>query len=181
MANLIRFSGDGIELTGTAAAGDVYTGKTFYSTNPDNKITGTLALSGNAAASDVRTGKTFYSTSPYSKQTGNATHIMENAVGVSCLYEWSYEKNDGSWSYTATSNGILLAFMYAFSTGGWGISVGGSGRKDFVNRTKDGTSWTGCKTLIRKMQRGDTFSCTIGSGGDGRYGQGAQFFWIPGF
>ena len=53
----------------TAEAGDIVAGKVIVDKN-GNPLTGTLSLSGNAGTGDVRRGKTFYSTNPKSKQTG---------------------------------------------------------------------------------------------------------------
>ena len=53
----------------TATAGDVVAGKVIVDKD-GNPLTGTLALTGDAGTGDVRRGKTFYSTNPKSKQTG---------------------------------------------------------------------------------------------------------------
>lgn len=53
----------------TAAADDVLSGKVIVDKD-GNPLTGTLTLSGNAGAADVLSGKTFYTTNPKSKQTG---------------------------------------------------------------------------------------------------------------
>ena len=53
----------------TAAADDVLAGKVIVDQNGD-PLTGTLELTGNAGAADVLSGKTFYTTNPKSKQTG---------------------------------------------------------------------------------------------------------------
>lgn len=53
----------------TAEAGDIVAGKVIVDKN-GNPLTGTLSLSGNTETGDVRKGKTFYSTNPKSKQTG---------------------------------------------------------------------------------------------------------------
>lgn len=55
--------------TGTAAAGDVLSGKTFANAASDALVTGTLAFSGNADPAHVLSGKTFYKNS-ITKQTG---------------------------------------------------------------------------------------------------------------
>jgi hypothetical protein len=55
---------------GTATAGDVVYGKTFYGLTRD-PLTGTLALTGDATAADVTLGKTFYSDS-LTRLTGTA-------------------------------------------------------------------------------------------------------------
>lgn len=53
----------------TAAAGDVLSGKVIVDKD-GNPLTGTLSLAGNAGVADVLSGKTFYTTNPKSKQTG---------------------------------------------------------------------------------------------------------------
>ena len=53
----------------TAAADDVLAGKVIVDKD-GNPLTGTLSLTGNAGAGDVLSGKTFYTTNPKSKQTG---------------------------------------------------------------------------------------------------------------
>ena len=54
----------------TATASDVIKGKVIVGPDGE-PITGTLELTGNASASDVVTGKTFYSTDPKTKLTGS--------------------------------------------------------------------------------------------------------------
>jgi hypothetical protein len=56
-------------LTGTATAGDVASGKTFYNTTL-TKRTGTLVLTGNATEDDVLAGQTFYNNSTSAIRTG---------------------------------------------------------------------------------------------------------------
>lgn len=53
----------------TAAAGDIVSGKVGANADGE-PVNGSLSLSGNAATSDVASGKTFYTTNPKSKQTG---------------------------------------------------------------------------------------------------------------
>ncbi|MEI3281935.1 MAG: hypothetical protein V8R61_04160 [Enterocloster sp.] len=53
----------------TAEADDILSGKVIVDKD-GNPLTGTLILSGDAGASDVLSGKTFYTTNPKSKQTG---------------------------------------------------------------------------------------------------------------
>lgn len=53
----------------TAEAGDILGGKVGADKDGE-PVNGLLVLSGNAAASDVSSGKTFYTTDPKSKQTG---------------------------------------------------------------------------------------------------------------
>lgn len=67
--NISRIETESV-LTGNVTPPDVLSGKTFYSTNPKNKQTGTLALTGNANPADVLPNKTFYNTNPKSKNTG---------------------------------------------------------------------------------------------------------------
>lgn len=54
----------------TATAGDVVAGKVIVDKD-GNPLTGTLALTGNAGGADVRNCKSFYSTDPKTKQTGS--------------------------------------------------------------------------------------------------------------
>lgn len=53
----------------SAAADDVLSGKVIVGSDGE-PLTGTLALDGDAGAGDVLSGKTFYTTNPKSKQTG---------------------------------------------------------------------------------------------------------------
>lgn len=53
----------------SAAADDVLSGKVIVGADGE-PLTGTLTLSGDAGAGDVLSGKTFYTTNPKSKQTG---------------------------------------------------------------------------------------------------------------
>lgn len=53
----------------TATAGDILKGKTAND-GEGEQITGTLELTGDAGAGEVLSGKTFYTTNPKSKQTG---------------------------------------------------------------------------------------------------------------
>lgn len=53
----------------TAEADDILSGKVIVDKD-GNPLTGTLTLSGDAGAGDVLSGKTFYTTNPKSKQTG---------------------------------------------------------------------------------------------------------------
>ena len=57
----------------TAEADDILSGKVIVDKD-GNPLTGTLILSGDAGASDVLSGKTFYTTNPKSKQTGTMGH-----------------------------------------------------------------------------------------------------------
>ena len=54
----------------TAEADDILSGKVIVDKD-GNPLTGTLTLSGDAGAGDVLSGKTFYTTNPKSKQTGH--------------------------------------------------------------------------------------------------------------
>lgn len=60
-----------LKLTGTATAGDVLNGLTFYNTDLKHSVTGSLTLSGTATEDDVLAGATFYSTQAKRKLTGN--------------------------------------------------------------------------------------------------------------
>lgn len=53
----------------TAEADDILSGKVIVDKD-GNPLTGTLTLSGDAGVGDVLSGKTFYTTNPKSKQTG---------------------------------------------------------------------------------------------------------------
>ncbi|WP_418885817.1 glycine-rich domain-containing protein [Enterocloster lavalensis] len=59
------------EVTGTTS--DLIKGKSAYLQGSDDPQTGTLELTGNATAAYVYSGKTFYSTDPKSKLTGTMT------------------------------------------------------------------------------------------------------------
>lgn len=66
--------GGGVDLdVVTAAADDVLSGKVIVDKDGE-PLTGTLALSGNAGAGDVLSGRTFYSTNPKSKAMGTMTN-----------------------------------------------------------------------------------------------------------
>ena len=86
------------DLDGTAAVGDVLSGKTFYSDNAASKRTGTLSLSGTAATSDVLSGKTFYNNDAKSRQTGTipsnstdgAVTLAQNTSGNYCNVLFPY-------------------------------------------------------------------------------------------
>lgn len=67
---LMPGGGGGIDLDViTAAAGDILSGKVIVGPDGE-PLTGTLALTGDATAGNVLTGKTFYSNNPKSKLTG---------------------------------------------------------------------------------------------------------------
>ena len=82
------------DLDGTAAVGDVLSGKTFYSDNAASKRTGTLSLSGTAATSDVLSGKTFYNNDAKTKQTGSLTldNVMAEVGTDVYIRVWSEVK-----------------------------------------------------------------------------------------
>lgn len=70
MRAIIHGSGSGADLDViTAEASDVLAPKVIVDRDGE-PMTGTLALSGNAAAGDVRQGRTFYTTNPKAKLTG---------------------------------------------------------------------------------------------------------------
>jgi hypothetical protein len=65
---------------GDAIAGDVKSGKTFYS-DDSTKKTGTLSLDGDATTDDVVSGKTFFSNS-FTKQTGAYSPVLGDRTYV---------------------------------------------------------------------------------------------------
>jgi hypothetical protein len=66
--------------SGNAIASDLLSGKT--ATVDAGEITGTLALTGDAAVGDVAAGKTFYSTDPKTKLTGTGANVKQAASGT---------------------------------------------------------------------------------------------------
>lgn len=66
--------GASVSLTGDALVGNVVSGKTFYNTDPNTKLTGTLALTGDAVVAEVLSGKKFYKDDPTSQLTGTMTN-----------------------------------------------------------------------------------------------------------
>ena len=73
----------------TAEADDILSGKVIVDKD-GNPLTGTLTLSGDAGAGDVLSGKTFYTTNPKSKQTGTmgtmggGTYGLWSFMALSC-------------------------------------------------------------------------------------------------
>ena len=90
-----------LALSGNAGTGDVLKGATFYNTNAKSKQTGTLALSGNAGAGDVISGKTFYSTNAKSKVTGTLA-LSGNANAAQVLSGYTFYKTDPKTKVTGT-------------------------------------------------------------------------------
>lgn len=90
-----------LSLSGNAGTGDVLSGKTFYNTNAKSKQTGTLSLSGNAAAGDVISGKTFYNTNAKSKITGTLS-LSGNANAAQVLSGYTFYKTDPKSKITGT-------------------------------------------------------------------------------
>lgn len=99
-----------LELTGSAGAGDVLSGVTFYNTDAKSKQTGTLALSGNANAAQVLSGYTFYKTDPKTKVTGtmaNRGAVSETiAPGGSYTIQAGY--HNGSGKVTGSYSGVSI-------------------------------------------------------------------------
>ena len=96
----------------TAAAGDIVSGKVGANADGE-PVNGSLSLSGNAAASDVASGKTFYTTNPKSKQTGTLVdrgqYQMAGGWGsggsgsdayfaMNAIPEGIYRSNGASWA-----------------------------------------------------------------------------------
>lgn len=96
----------------TAAAGDIVSGKVGASADGE-PVNGSLSLSGNAATSDVASGKTFYTTNPKSKQTGTLVdrgqYQMAGGWGsggsgsdayfsMNAIPEGIYRSNGASWA-----------------------------------------------------------------------------------
>lgn len=90
-----------LALSGNAGTGDVLNGTTFYNTNAKSKQTGTLALSGNAGAGDVISGKTFYNTNAKSKVTGTLA-LSGNANAAQVLSGYTFYKTDPKSKITGT-------------------------------------------------------------------------------
>lgn len=128
-----------LELTGSAGAGDVLSGATFYNTDAKSKQTGSLALSGNVNAAQVLSGYTFYKTDPKTKVTGtmaNRGAVSETiAPGGSYTIQAGY--HNGSGKVTAKSAGSVLKTHavtmggpgstcrpWTYTMGSWGTLVG---------------------------------------------------------
>ena len=81
------------EPDGTANAGDVVSGKTFYAGNGDRtQKEGTLALTGDATTAQVADGATFYSDS-FTKLEGTASLAPDYSLQI--LNEWdNYKEGD---------------------------------------------------------------------------------------
>ena len=90
-----------LSLSGNAGTGDVLNGKTFYNTNAKSKLTGTLSLSGNAGAGDVISGKTFYNTNAKSKLTGTLS-LSGDANAAQVLSGYTFYKDNAKSKLTGT-------------------------------------------------------------------------------
>lgn len=115
MANIIRIGGGAPRLTGDATAADVKSGKTFYSDDPKNKLTGTstavrwaevevtwssrstmitgLAFTPAYICGFYTSGIPVYGSAEYSALAGNLTAVgtvtQANAIGVAGSYSSS--------------------------------------------------------------------------------------------
>lgn len=89
----------------TAAASDVIKGKTAGVNGSDEPVAGTLELTGNSGASDVLTGKTFYTTNPKTKQTGTMANrgAVSQALNAGGNYTIPAGFHNGSGRVTANS------------------------------------------------------------------------------
>ena len=89
----------------SATAADVIKGKTAGVFGHDEPVTGTLELSGNAGAGEVLTGKTFYTTNPKSKQTGTMPNrgAVSQALNAGGSYTIPAGYHNGSGKVTANS------------------------------------------------------------------------------
>lgn len=90
-----------LELSGTAALGDVLAGSTFYNIDPKTKLTGTLALTGTASEEDVLEGSTFYNTNAKRKLVGSlkltGTALAEHVLTGTSFYNTNAKvRIDGS-------------------------------------------------------------------------------------
>ncbi len=130
----------------TAAADDVLSGKVIVDKD-GNPLTGTLTLSGNAGAADVLSGKTFYTTNPKSKQTGTmgtmggATYTPKAAQQtVSCSGKKMTGniiiKGDGNLVAENILNGKSIfgvaGNVRKYATWSGSISTGGSGTFTYI-------------------------------------------------
>lgn len=68
----------------SATAADVIKGKTAGVYGYDEPVTGTLELSGNAGTGDVLSGRTFYTTNPKTKQTGTMSNNGSMNGSLNC-------------------------------------------------------------------------------------------------
>lgn len=94
----------------TAAKDDVIKGKTAFVHGYDDPVAGTLELTGNASAGDVISGKTFYTTNPKLKLTGTIpnrgsnVHATSSGSNTNGIYYYIprgyyYEGTDSGWVY----------------------------------------------------------------------------------
>lgn len=112
-----------LSLSGNAGAGDVLNGKTFYNTNAKSKLTGTLSLSGNAGAGDVVSGKTFYNTNAKSKITGTLS-LSGNANAAQVLSGYTFYKTDPKSKVTGTMTNRGAVSATVAPGGSYTISAG---------------------------------------------------------
>ena len=108
-------------LTGDAMVGDVLSGKTFYSTNPSTKLTGTLALTGTALAAHVLAGNYFYNTDAKTRILGTMVNrAAQNATlatnGQTYIIPVGY--HNGAGVITAAISNLVAANVKAGATVG---------------------------------------------------------------
>lgn len=130
----------------TAEADDILSGKVIVDKD-GNPLTGTLTLSGDAGAGDVLSGKTFYTTNPKSKQTGTmgtmggATYTPSSAwQTISCngkkMTGDIYIVGDGNLTADNILNGKSIFGVWGnvrrYATWEGGINTSGSGTFTYV-------------------------------------------------
>ena len=83
MANIIEFGGGAVELTGDAAAANVLSGKTFYNTDPDTKVTGSMTNNGTVSPSGLNCGGSYTIPAGYHSGSGKVTaNSLASQTGV---------------------------------------------------------------------------------------------------
>lgn len=89
----------------TAAADDVLKGKSAGVNGSDEPVTGTLELTGNSGTGDVLTGKTFYTTNPKTKLTGTMANrgAVSQSLNAGGSYTIPAGYHNGSGKVTANS------------------------------------------------------------------------------
>lgn len=100
-------------LTGDAGAQHVYKGKTFYNTDPNSPVTGTLELTGDAAVGDVLAGKTFYNTALLTQRTGTLVPQESVLTGDSAVLDVeagkTFYNNDATVKLTGSRRAVYAA------------------------------------------------------------------------
>lgn len=89
----------------TANVDDVVKGKIAGVAGQDDPVTGTLELTGTAAAGEVLSGKTYYTTNPKTKQTGTMANrgAVSQALNAGSTYTIPGGYHNGSGKVTANS------------------------------------------------------------------------------